>query len=70
MERQSVSSSNLRSVGYDENNQVLEIEFQSGSVYEYFDVPQAVYAGLMNAPSKGAYLNDNIRPTYRFRKIR
>ena len=70
MERQSVSSSNLRSVGYDENNQVREIEFQTGSIYEYFGVPQVVYTGLMNAPSKGTYHNENIRTSYRFRKIK
>ena len=40
MERQYVSSSNIASIGYDPDNQVLEIEFLSGAVYQYYDVPQ------------------------------
>ena len=37
MERQYVSSSNIASIGYDPDNQVLEIEFLSGAVYQYCD---------------------------------
>lgn len=47
MKRQSVSSSNLRSVGYDPETKTLEVEFQNGSVYQYFNVPPQVYKGLM-----------------------
>lgn len=36
MERQYVSSSNIASIGYDPDNQVLEIEFLSGAVYQYY----------------------------------
>ena len=43
MERQYVSSSNIASIGYDPDNLVLEIEFLSGAVYQYYDVPQSVY---------------------------
>ena len=35
MERQSVSSSNLHSVGYDQESAVLEIKFKEGGVYQY-----------------------------------
>ena len=47
MERIAVSSSNLASVGYDEANSVLEIEFNHGGVYQYYDVPLSAYEGLM-----------------------
>lgn len=49
MKRQSVSSSNLASVGYDAENEILEIEFNHGGVYQYYDVPESVYRGLMSA---------------------
>jgi hypothetical protein len=42
MERKAVESSNLASVGYDEHEEILEIEFQHGGVYQYFDVPKKV----------------------------
>jgi hypothetical protein len=40
MERFVVNSSNINSVGFE--NGILEVEFVSGSVYRYFDVPQEV----------------------------
>jgi len=69
MNRQSVSSSNIASIGYDANSQTLEIEFLNGGVYQYFDVPQYVYDGLMSASSHGQYLAHNIKGTYRYSKV-
>jgi hypothetical protein len=70
MRRQSVTSSNLRSVGYDASTKILEIEFNSGGVYEYYNVPLAVYQGLMNAPSHGKYFHRHIKDSYRYSKVR
>lgn len=71
MERTRVSSSNLASVGYDEANEILEIEFNHGGIYQYFDVPSSVYEGLMNASSHGTYFDSNIKKAgYRYKKIR
>jgi len=61
MERIPVESSNISSIGYDEENEILEIEFHSGSVYQYYDVPFEVYDELMNADSHGSYFYHNIR---------
>jgi len=71
MERTSVVSSNLKSVGYDEENEILEIEFLQGGVYQYLNVPQSVYDGLMKASSHGQYFDRNVKKAgYRCRKIR
>lgn len=70
MERIPVDSSNLKAVGYDSSSAVLEIEFNDGSAYQYFDVPQYEYDGLMSADSKGKYANQNIYKNYRQNKIR
>lgn len=69
MNRQTVTSSNIASIGYDANSQTLEIEFLNGGVYQYFDVPQYVYEELMNASSHGQYLAQNIKGVYRFSKV-
>ncbi|MEZ4969420.1 MAG: KTSC domain-containing protein [Flavobacteriaceae bacterium] len=69
MERQSVQSSNLASVGYDAENEILEIEFNHGGVYQYFDVPENVYEELMNASSHGVYFSANIRNDYEYEKM-
>jgi lysyl-tRNA synthetase class 2 len=69
MERQQVASTNIRSIGFAEASGTLEIEFHGGGVYQYLNVPEMVYAALMNAPSKGRYLNDHIKNRYQCRKI-
>ncbi len=64
MQRQPVTSSNLRSVGYDPDSQALEIEFQTGRVWRYSTVPRSVYSALMAADSKGSYFNSYIRGAF------
>ncbi len=61
MKRKSVDSSNIASIGYDEHSQTLEIEFNSGRIYQYFNVPSSEYNALMNASSHGTYFNQNIK---------
>ena len=56
-----VNSTTLRTVGYDTESQLLRIEFQNRSVYQYFEVPAAVYRNLMQASSNCAYFNRSIR---------
>lgn len=69
MERQYVTSSNFRSVGYDLNSKTLEIEFNDGAIYQYYNVPQYEYDGLMSAASKGKYASQNIYKKYSQQKI-
>lgn len=69
MDRQSVQSSNLRSIGYDQNANILEIEFHGGSIYQYFNVPENIYLALMKAVSKGTYFYDNIKQCYKYKRI-
>lgn len=61
MQRTLVSSSNLHSVGYDPNSNILEIEFLSGRIYRYSNVPHHIYLELMNASSHGKYFNAYIK---------
>ena len=71
MLREQVSSSNLVSVGYDTATQVLEVEFHSGGVYQYYGVPAALYEGLMAASSHGRYFDQFIkRGGYAYQRIR
>lgn len=61
MDRRYVSSSNIASIGYDSIAQVLEVEFLNGAVYQYYDVPEELYEGLMAANSHGKNLNEFIK---------
>ena len=65
-----VNSSNLRAVGYGSKTGILTIEFNNGGLYEYYDVPQNIYDGLMSDSSKGSFFHRFIRDSYRTVKIR
>ena len=70
MKRQAVQSSNIHSVGYDAGDQLLEIEFHSGGIYEYYRVPPETYRSLLKADSKGKYFHRNVKSTYKYKRIR
>ena len=67
--RQSVASTNLQSVGYDERTQTLEVQFASGRLYQYYGVPANMHEQLMQAPSKGQFFNTYIRRSYPFSRV-
>jgi hypothetical protein len=69
MERQTVSSSNLASVGYDPQSQTLEVEFSIGTIYQYFNVTQEIHDQLMAAPSKGQFLNTYIKNGHPYSRV-
>lgn len=62
-----VSSSNIRSIGYE--NDTLYIQFNNGSIYAYYNVPENVYTELMNAPSHGKYHAAYIKNSYKYQRI-
>lgn len=62
-----VDSTTLATVAYDEARELLQLEFCSRAVYQYFGVPPAVHQALLEAPSKGRYFNRNIRGRYFYR---
>jgi hypothetical protein len=69
MERVEVDSSNLASVGHDSGSETLEVEFKNGSVYQYYNVPDALFSELMAASSKGAFFNTYIRNAFPYSRV-
>ncbi|ADB33703.1 conserved hypothetical protein [Kribbella flavida DSM 17836] len=67
MRRRLVNSSSVRSVGWKDDT--LEVEYVNGSVYQYFEVPQFTFAGLLAAESIGQFVNTRIKPYYEFREL-
>ena len=64
MDRKAVNSSMLASIGYDQQTQTLELEFNNGEVWQYMDVPNDEFEALMSAPSHGGYARQNIIEAY------
>ena len=69
LERHAVKSRILRSLGYDEGTKILEIEFQSGLVYQYSGVPLKVYKDLMHSDEIGKYFSEKVRIRFRARQV-
>jgi len=62
-------SSAIQGYGYSGINSYLDIQFTSGAVYRYFDVPEGVFDGLDRASSKGGYFNQSVRNVYLFERL-
>lgn len=55
MIRAPVLSSRMKSVGWKDN--VMEIEFNDGAIYQYYDVSKSYYIDFINSPSLGSALH-------------
>lgn len=68
-EMQYVDSSNIEAIGYDPAAQELHVRFlKSGETYVYYNVEEWVFNEIMQADSKGTYLNNNIKGRYDYGK--
>lgn len=73
-------SSNIKEFTYTDNTEfvdepneegfgVLAVTFQTGSVYEYYNVPESIMDKMVQSESKGAFLNKEIKDNYEYAKI-
>ena len=69
MQRKRVNSSRLRSVGYDEKSQILEVEMSNGQVFQYSQVYPEVYRGFMAAPNPTTFFDDKIAEEYTPKRV-
>lgn len=69
MERSAVGSSNISEIGYDPSSETLEVMFTNGSVYQYYNVGQDLFDQIMQAPSKGQFLNIYVKNAYPYSRV-
>lgn len=74
MNRRPVSSSNVASIGWEPQVEgadigALEVEFKSGKIYRYADVPESEYEQLIGASSIGRHLSSNIIGVYDAQRV-
>jgi len=69
MLRAAVQSSTIATVGYDEEQQVMEIVFSDGRVYHFLEVPPERVLSLLRAESKGRFFNAEIKPNFSSRAV-
>jgi len=66
MNRYPVQSNTIVSVGYDEINQVLEIEFKLLVIHNYLEVPIDLFVDLMKANNIDHFYFNFIQSHYHF----
>ena len=64
MDRKNIESSMISSIGYDAVISILEIEFKSGPVWQYFDFPEPVWYEFEASDSKGKFFHREIKGQY------
>jgi hypothetical protein len=69
MPRIELNSTGLQAATYQDQLALLELEFRSGAIYQYFGVPGQTYQELLLAESKGAYFHSHIRDRFAYAKI-
>ncbi len=61
-----VDSSALDAAGYDAERRELHVAYKGGRAYVYLDVPPETYEAFLRAPSKGTFVNAEVKPRHRF----
>ena len=69
MDRKRVNSSKIRSIGYDEKTQTLEVELSNGQIWQYPKVYPEVYRRFLAAPNPTSFFEDRIAEDYTGRRI-
>jgi|HubBroStandDraft_1064217.scaffolds.fasta_scaffold987574_2 hypothetical protein len=65
-----VDSSWVAAIGYDEDRAEAYVEvIEGGTRYAYTGVPLAVWRDFAAAASKGTFVNEVLKPGYRFREL-
>ena len=59
----------VRRFTYDPSRRELHVEFVTGRIYIYYDVPEREAEAFRSAQSKGRYFNLHIRDRYAFREV-
>jgi len=62
-------SSHLQSYGYDPDSQILTIQFQNGTIYQYDSVPVNVFYAMAQSGGAGTFFHAKVRDHYPMRKI-
>jgi len=64
-----VRSSNVKTICYFDDTCILEVEFRSGSTYQYANVSLEVFEQFKSSNSKGGFLCDYIKGRYNYSQV-
>ena len=65
-----VLSTEIEWIGYEHKRNMLQVEFLTGSIYQYDQVPERVYQSFLQATSHGNFFESHIKGSYACRRVR
>jgi hypothetical protein len=71
--RRPVRSSNIASMGWEEDGQgegTMAVEFRSGHLYVYHGVPESLYLEALGASSVGAFIASSVVDRYEHSRVK
>jgi len=69
MNRTAITANGIAQVGYEQGSEILEIEFTSGKVFQFFNVPEKMFNQFMNTPQKEFYYERNIYERFPYKRV-
>lgn len=63
------NSKQIAAIGYDSAAKILQVQFHSGGVYQYEDVPADMADAFAKSDSKGRFLSTHIKDRHPYRKV-
>lgn len=69
VEMVAVESKNMSYVGYSEEKAFMVIDFIRGPVYVFDNVPKETYETLLSTETKDDYFNENIKNSFKNKRI-
>ena len=63
-----IKSSRIKKIAYLDDEDTMVIVFNDDRMYEYYDVPKAVYNELLYSKSPGTYFGTKIKGIYHYER--
>jgi hypothetical protein len=67
--RRRAASTSIRRVQYDAISRTLVVEFTTGAVYEYYDVPKRVASDFLRAKRRDDFVAARLLPHHKFSQV-
>ena len=65
-----VESSNVSAIRYNPAKEWLDVKFNSGGIYRYFDVPIRVWLDMREASSKGSFVHYSLKDVFDYKRMK
>ncbi len=70
MERTNIDTRLIKSMGYDKEKKIMEVEFSSDMIYQYNNFPEDLYNEIVNHKNIDKFFKINIVNRYHYKRLK